>query len=152
MKKMIVLMLSVFLVISLIGNVVLYMKLSDKNSNNESENVYDSNNVPDELIGIWEAKAGRKVEIFEDGKVYWTYNASDVIYTGYIGEIDGYSIVLSRKYEGNGQGNYQSMSEVLEKELQNTYIIYDITMHGEEAFSAQNVDSREYAWSFIKSK
>lgn len=50
MKKMIVLMLSVFLVISLIGNVVLYMKLSDKNSNNESENVYDSNNVPDELI------------------------------------------------------------------------------------------------------
>ena len=52
MKKMIVLMLSVFLVISLIGNVVLYMKLSDKNSNNESENVYDSNNVPDELIGI----------------------------------------------------------------------------------------------------
>lgn len=68
------------MVISLIGNVVLYMKLSDKNSNNESENVYDSNNVPDELIGIWEAKAGRKVEIFEDGKVYWTYNASDVIY------------------------------------------------------------------------
>ena len=56
-------MLSVFLVISLIGNVVLYMKLSDKNSNNESENVYDSNNVPDELIGIWDAEAGRKVEI-----------------------------------------------------------------------------------------
>ena len=108
--------------------------------------------MPDELIGIWEAKAGRKVEIFEDGKVYWTYNASDAIYTGYIGEIDGYSIVLSQKYEGNGQGNYQSMSEVSEEELQNTYIIYDITMHGEEAFSAQNVDSREYAWSFIKSK
>ena len=76
----------------------------------------------------------------------------DAIYTGYIGEIDGYSIVLSQKYEGNGQGNYQSMSEVSEEELQNTYIIYDITMHGEEAFSAQNVDSREYAWSFIKSK
>ena len=145
-------MLSVLLVISLIGNVVLLMKLSDKNSNSELESGYDLNNVPDELIGTWEAKAGRKVEIFEDGKVYWTYNASDVIYTGYIGEIDGYSIVLSRKYEGNGQGNYQSMSEVSEEELQNTYIIYDITMHGEEAFSAQNVDSREYAWSFIKSK
>ena len=92
------------------------------------------------------------MEIFEDGKVYWTYNASGAIYTGYIGEINGYSIVLSQKYEGNGQENYQSMSEVSEEELQNTYIIYDITMHGEEAFSAQNVDSREYAWSFIKSK
>ncbi len=152
MKKRIVLVLSVLLVISLIGNVVLLMKLSDKNSNSELESVYDLNNVPDELIGIWEAKAGRKVEIFEDGKVYWTYNASGAIYTGYIGEINGYSIVLSQEYEGNGQGNYQSMSEVSEEELQNTYIIYDITMHGEEAFSAQNVDSREYAWSFIKSK
>jgi len=114
--------LSVFLVISLIGNVVLLMKLSDKNSNSELESVYDLNNVPDELIGIWEAKAGRKVEIFEDGKVYWTYNASGAIYTGYIGKINGYSIVLSQEYEGNGQGNYQSMSEVSEKELQNTYI------------------------------
>lgn len=145
-------MLSVLLVISLIGNVVLLMKLSDKNSNSELESGYDLNNVPDELIGTWEAKAGRKVEIFEDGKVYWTYNASGAIYAGYIGEINGYSIVLSQKYEGNGQENYQSMSEVSEEELQNTYIIYDITMHGEEAFSAQNVDSREYAWSFIKSK
>ena len=152
MKKRIVLILSVLLVISLIGNVVLLMKLSDKNSNSELESGYDLNNVPDELIGTWEAKAGRKVEIFEDGKVYWTYNASGAIYTGSIGEINGYSIVLSQKYEGNGQENYQSMSEVSEEELQNTYIIYDITMHGEEAFSAQNVDSREYAWSFIKSK
>ena len=42
-------MLSVFLVISLIGNVVLLMKLSDKNSNSELESVYDLNNVPDEL-------------------------------------------------------------------------------------------------------
>lgn len=107
-------MLSVLLVISLIGNVVLLMKLSDKNSNSELESGYDLNNVPDELIGTWEAKAGRKVEIFEDGKVYWTYNASGAIYTGYIGEINGYSIVLSQKYEGNGQENYQSMSEVSE--------------------------------------
>ena len=64
MKKIIVLVLSVFLVISLIGNVVLLTKLSDKNSKSELESVYDSNNVPDELIVIWEAKAGRKVEIF----------------------------------------------------------------------------------------
>ena len=131
MKKIIVLVLSVFLVISLIGNVVLLTKLSDKNSKSELESVYDSNNVPDELIGIWEAKAGRKVEIFEDGKVYWTYNASGSIYTGYIGTINDYSIVLSKEYEGNGKGNYQSMSEISEAELQDTYIIYDITMHGD---------------------
>ncbi|MDD3337660.1 MAG: hypothetical protein PHS82_02270 [Lachnospiraceae bacterium] len=152
MKKIMVVVLSVFLAVSLMGNIILLMKLSVKTGNSESDSVYDSNNVPNELIGIWEAKAGRKVEIFEDGKVYWTYNASDAIYTGYIGKINGYSIVLSQSYEGSGQGNYQSMSEISEEELQNIYIIYDITMHGEEAFSAQNVDSREYAWSFIKSK
>ena len=45
MKKRIVLVLSVLLVISLIGNVVLLMKLSDKNSNSELESVYDLNNV-----------------------------------------------------------------------------------------------------------
>lgn len=49
-------------------------------------------------------------------------------------------------------GDYQSMSEVPEDELQDVYVIYDITMHGIDAFSAQNVDTREYAWSFIKSK
>ena len=152
MKKMSVVVLSVILVISLIGNVVLLMKLGDKESNSELESAYDLNSVPFEIIGIWEANAGRKVEIFEDGKVYWTYNASGAIYTGYIGIIDGYSIVLSQEYEGYGIGNYQSMSEVSKEELKDTHIIYEITMHGEKAFSAQNVDSREYAWSFIKSK
>lgn len=148
MKKIIVLILSGFLLVSLMGNVILLMRLSDKESN--GVDVLD--NVPNELIGAWEAKAGRKVEVFEDGKVYWTYNSSDAIYTGYIGEIDGHSIVLSQKYEGNGKEDYQSMSEIPEEELQSTYTIYDITMHGKEAFSAQNVDSREYAWSFVKSK
>lgn len=152
MKNRNVLVLSILLMISLIGNVVLLIKIDDINSNSEPDAIEDSDNVPNELIGTWEAKAGRKVEIFENGKVYWTYNASGAIYTGYIGKVNGYSIILSREYEGNGMGNYQSMSEISETELQDAYQIYDITMHGDAAFSAQNVDSRKYTWSFVKSE
>ena len=151
MKNRKILILSILLLISLIGNIVLLMELNGIKNNSKSDMIQGVDTVPDELIGNWEAKAGRKVEIFEDGKVYWTYNVSDAIYTGYIGVIDGYSIVLSKEYEGNGKGNYQSMSEISEAELQDAHIIYDITMHGATSFSAQNVDSREYAWSFIKS-
>ena len=152
MKNRKVLILTILLVISLIGNVVLLVKLNGINNKSNPDVIESFDNVPNELVGTWEAKAGRKVEIFEDGKVYWTYNASGSIYTGYIGTVNDYSIVLSKKYEGNGKGNYQSMLEISEAELQDTYIIYDITMHGDTAFSAQNVDSREYAWSFIKSE
>lgn len=158
MKKIAIVVLSVFLTISLIGNVILLIQLEKKDSNDaledksEADRIYESTNLPNELIGNWEAKAGRKLEIFDDGKVYWTYNTNGIIYNGYIGKIDGYSIFLSQEYEGNGMGDYQSMSEVPEDELQDVYVIYDITMHGIDAFSAQNVDTREYAWSFIKSK
>ena len=152
MKNKIILILTILLVISLIGNVVLLVKLNGINNKSNPDVIESFDNVPSELIGTWDAKSGRKVEIFEDGKVYWTYNTSGSIYTGYIGTVNGYSIVLSKKYEGNGKGNYQLMSEISETELQDTYIIYDITMHGDAAFSAQNVDSREYAWSFIKSE
>ena len=150
MKK-VVITLSIFLIISLIGNVILLMKLGEKNSNNELEKTVEASNAPSDLIGTWTAKAGRKVEIFKDGEVYWTYNTDNGIYDGYVGKIDGYSIVLSRHYEENGLGNeYQSMREVPEDELKNTSIIYDITMHGENAFSAQNVNPSENPWSFVK--
>lgn len=64
MKK-VVITLSIFLIISLIGNVILLMKLGEKNSNNELENTVEASNVPSDLIGTWTAKAGRKVEIFK---------------------------------------------------------------------------------------
>ena len=112
MKNKIILILTILLVISLIGNVVLLVKLNGINNKSNPDVIESFDNVPSELIGTWEAKSGRKVEIFEDGKVYWTYNTSGSIYTGYIGTVNGYSIVLSKKYEGNGKGNYQLMSEI----------------------------------------
>lgn len=151
MKKVVIILLSSFLTISLIGNVILWMKLSEKNSNDKLKYTVETSNVSSELIGKWIAKAGRKVEIFEDGKVYWTYNTDKGIYDGYIGTIDGYSIVLSQHYDGGISGEkYKSMEEVPETELKNTSVIYDVTMHGENAFSAQNVDPNEYPWSFVK--
>lgn len=151
MKKVVILLLSGFLVISLMGNVILLMKLNEKNKNDELEYTVEASNVPSEVIGNWTAKAGRKVEIFKDGKVYWTYNTDKGIYNGYIGKLDGYSIILSQHYDGGMSGEkYQSMEEVPKIELKNTSVIYDITMHGENAFSAQNVDPNEYPWSFVK--
>lgn len=151
MKKVVIVLLSGFLTISFIGNVILLMEFSKKNKNDELEYTVEASNVPSELIGNWTAKAGRKVEIFKDGKVYWTYNTDKGIYDGYIGKLDGYSIVLSQHYGGSeSREKYQSMEEVPENELMNTSVIYDITMHGENAFSAQNVEPNEYPWSFVK--
>ena len=46
MKKVVILLLSGFLVISLMGNVILLMKLNEKNKNDELEYTVEASNVP----------------------------------------------------------------------------------------------------------
>lgn len=151
-NRNVLILLSVLLIISLIGNLVLLIALNKTQHDSTSNATEITSDFPHELIGTWNAQEGRKVEIFEDGTVYWTYNASGAIYTGYKGIIDGYSIILSQKYEGNGKGSYQSMADVPESNLQDSYNIYNITIHGNTSFSAQSVNSQDYVWSFIKSE
>ena len=144
-----IIVLSVFLSLSLTLNIVLLFIINTVYRSNIKR---PSNTVPNELVGIWESSFGRKVEIYEDGTAYWTYNALGGIYEGYIGVVDDSSLIFTKAYDGEEEHFYQSMSEIPSNKLYEVHLIYDITMHGSSAFSAQNIDSKEYPWSFIKQK
>lgn len=143
--------LSFLLIISLIGNVILFMKINSINANKVS----NFNVLSTKLEGTWDGGANSHVKICKDGKIYWTHNTSGIISTGYIGKFSGNSIILLKAYERTGRDgcrNYQSMSEIPEAELHDIHVIYSITMYGNEAFSAQNVNTRESAYSFTKNE
>lgn len=159
MKKVIITILSIALVISLSFNVILIQRIRTNkvpNSGNDSNisNTTSANTTfPQELIGTWNGTANRVVEILDDGTVYWMYipdSSPKEVYSGMIGVIEGNSFIFSKSYDSYQNGHYSHLSDVPDSNLKNISVLYNITMYGNNGFSAQNASQDELPYSFVK--
>lgn len=159
MKKVLIVIYSIILVLSLSLNVILLQKIKGNQSLHADKDLnvvtkaFSSATFPQELIGTWNGTANRVVQIFEDGTVYWMYIPSGSpkkVENGMIGVVEENSFVFSKHYTADYTESYASLSDVPNSRLGNASSIYNISICGDNGFSAANVDPRELPYSFVK--